>query len=156
MNKMFILITGQKMQWDAAQSFCWRHYGNLASISDELENNEIHDMAKGLHMPFWIGLYENMSSWRWSLKSPWSQFDQQWENNISSSENCASITSSSFWRGRDCTSIMPFFCNDGKKCRAMFCFLFLHLGPAFLRLTHILKTPRVTDASWLPSSGRLE
>lgn len=113
------------MSWDAAQDFCWRDNRGLASISDESENSMIHNMIKDLDMPIWIGLDENISSWTWSLKEPLSQFDQQWEDNeldnVTSLDNCASITNSCFWRGRNCMSVMPFFCNDGKKCRTMFC-----------------------------------
>lgn len=117
MKKEFVLITDQKMNWEAAQNFCQRDDGNLASISDELENSVIHNMTKDRKI--WIGLHESANSWTWSLETPLSMFDQRWEkkemDNIRTGERCASITKTNFWRDHDCTLVMPFFCNDGKK-----------------------------------------
>lgn len=118
MNKMFWLVTDQKTNWDAAQELCWKEKGDLASISNELENRMIRTMTKDLNISFWIGLYNDFNSWRWSQLTASSLRVQQWDvdepNNVNSSEHCASITNSSYWRDRDCTSIkLPFFCANG-------------------------------------------
>lgn len=115
-KKIFQLVTDQ-MSWNAALELCWSNQGDLASISDELENSMIHNMTKDLNISFWIGLQDDFNSWRWSQMPSLREFDQWWKedepDNVNSSEHCASITNSSFWRDRDCTVKMPFFCDNG-------------------------------------------
>lgn len=129
----FFSVTEQKLGWNAAQSFCQGRNGSLAVVADDVDNSIIHTMTADLNASFWIGLYENTSSWTWSLNASRSQLVQPWETSqpesISSLKQCASVTSSSLWRIHDCTSFLPFFCNRGKKCRARVClFLLLKKG----------------------------
>lgn len=125
MNKTFTLISDLRLGWDAAADFCWSRRGNLASISDELDNSIVRDMSEDLNASFWIGLYDDVSSWRWSLDTTPTRFEQRWEetepDNANSSEHCASVSKSSYWRDRDCSSVkLPFFCNSGEKSSTMF------------------------------------
>lgn len=107
------------MSWDAAQELCSRNEGELASISDELENSVIYNMTSDMNVSFWIGLRDDFNSWRWSLDS-YSHFVLRWElnepDNANSSEHCASISNISSWRDRDCSVKMPFFCDEGMMC----------------------------------------
>lgn len=107
------------MSWDAAYDLCLEDQGELASISDELENSAIYDSTKDMNISFWIGLHDDVHSWRWSLKTS-SELVLWWEqnepDNANSLEHCASISNSSSWRDRDCAATMPFFCHDGVMC----------------------------------------
>lgn len=103
------------MSWDNAQGYCSHYGGVLASISDQEENSIIYDMTKDMNT-FWIGLYDDVNSWRWTLNTS-SPFVLRWEkdepDNANSLEHCASISNISSWRDRDCSLKMPFFCDDG-------------------------------------------
>lgn len=112
-------LTVEKLSWDAAQKFCSQDEGDLASITDELENSVIHNITSDMNISFWIGLRDDFNSWRWSLNTPshsvlrWGQNEP---DNANSSEHCASISNLSSWRDRDCSVKMPFFCDDGMMC----------------------------------------
>lgn len=116
-EKTFSLFIDE-MSWDGAQEVCSRNGGDLASISDEQEHSAIYDLTKDLNVSFWIGLYDDYNSWRWSLNTS-SHFVMRWEtnepDNANSLEHCASISNISSWRDRDCSVKMPFFCDDGTQ-----------------------------------------
>ncbi|XP_056884703.1 C-type mannose receptor 2-like [Takifugu flavidus] len=101
---------------DAAQELCSQRGGDLASISDELQHSMIYNMTNDMNISFWIGLRDDVNSWRWSLNTS-SHFVLRWEqsepDNANSSEHCASISDIGSWRDRDCSVQMPFFCDDG-------------------------------------------
>ncbi|XP_056884347.1 C-type mannose receptor 2-like [Takifugu flavidus] len=114
-TKSFLLLV-EKMSWDAAQELCSQRGGDLASISDELQHSMIYNMTNDMNISFWIGLRDDVNSWRWSLNTS-SHFVLRWEqsepDNANSSEHCASISDIGSWRDRDCSVQMPFFCDDG-------------------------------------------
>lgn len=107
------------MSWDAAREFCSQSDGDLASISDDLENSMISNLTGDMNVSFWIGLRDDVESWRWSLNAA-SHFVLRWEqnepDNANSSEHCASISGLGSWRDRDCSLKMPFFCDEGMMC----------------------------------------
>uniref|UniRef100_A0A3B5KFZ8 C-type lectin domain-containing protein n=1 Tax=Takifugu rubripes TaxID=31033 RepID=A0A3B5KFZ8_TAKRU len=114
-TKSFLLLV-ETMSWDAAQELCSQRGGDLASISDELQHSMIYNMTNDMNVSFWIGLRDDVNSWRWSLNTS-SHFVLRWEqsepDNANSSEHCASISDIGSWRDRDCSVQMPFFCDDG-------------------------------------------
>lgn len=118
-----LLLSQQKMDWDAARRSCQREKGDLAFISDQLENGIIRDATKDLNGSVWIGLHENASSWTWSLDASGSPFQQPEEKSLQGGagpmKQCASVTSNGVWQVRDCASVMPFFCDHGKKSGAV-------------------------------------
>lgn len=118
------LLNFERMSWHAAREFCSQNEGDLASISNELENSVISNMTNDMNISFWIGLHDDFNSWRWSLNTS-SPFVLRWgqnePDNADSSEHCASISNISSWRDRDCSVKMPFFCDDGRTCATVAC-----------------------------------
>ncbi|XP_029913818.1 C-type lectin domain family 10 member A-like [Myripristis murdjan] len=55
------------MTWSEAQSYCRQHYTDLATVSSEEDVAKLND-AVGSHRS-WIGLYDDINSWRWSLQN---------------------------------------------------------------------------------------
>lgn len=66
----------------------------------------------------WIGLYDDINSWRWSYKnkkivfSTWSAGEP---NNFNGHEACGLIQDGS-WNDWNCSVLFPFVCLAGKKC----------------------------------------
>ncbi|XP_030286385.1 C-type mannose receptor 2-like isoform X1 [Sparus aurata] len=116
----YILITHPRMSWTEAQSYCREQYGDLATISDVQVNSRIADMAKDWEEPFWIGLYEDVNSWKWSLMGEhhytgvvedYSQWQEDQPDNAGANEYCVSMMKDGFWRDNSCTFVkMPLIC----------------------------------------------
>ncbi len=56
-----------KMSWTEAQGYCRAEYSDLATITDGNDISRINNITKDWDRPFWIGLYDDVSSWKWSL-----------------------------------------------------------------------------------------
>uniref|UniRef100_A0A667XEB9 C-type lectin domain-containing protein n=1 Tax=Myripristis murdjan TaxID=586833 RepID=A0A667XEB9_9TELE len=64
---MFYHLVEERMNWTEAQSYCRQHYTDLATVSSEEDVTKLNDTV-GSH-PSWIGLYNDINSWRWSLQN---------------------------------------------------------------------------------------
>uniref|UniRef100_A0A3B4BF38 C-type lectin domain-containing protein n=1 Tax=Periophthalmus magnuspinnatus TaxID=409849 RepID=A0A3B4BF38_9GOBI len=53
--------------WSEAQTFCRENYVDLATIETEEEWSQVVLMLQNLNIYPWIGLYDDYTSWRWSL-----------------------------------------------------------------------------------------
>lgn len=123
-----LLYTEVKMSWTEAQSYCREWHDDLATISDLEVNNAIANMAKDFESPFWIGLYDDIHSWRWSLVGQHfytgvAQHYRQWQenqpDNTGSAEHCVSMMDDGFWRDNNCMAIkMPLICLRGELHQA--------------------------------------
>uniref|UniRef100_A0A667X6G2 C-type lectin domain-containing protein n=1 Tax=Myripristis murdjan TaxID=586833 RepID=A0A667X6G2_9TELE len=58
------------MTWSEAQSYCRQHYTDLATVSSEEDVAKLND-AVGSYREghVWIGLYDDINNWRWSLQN---------------------------------------------------------------------------------------
>ena len=120
----YILVTHLRMSWTEAQSYCREQYGDLAAISDVEVNSRIADMSKDWQEPFWIGLYEDISSWKWSLMGEhhytgvvedYRQWQEDQPDNAGANEYCVSMMEDGFWRDNSCTFVkMPLICFAGE------------------------------------------
>uniref|UniRef100_A0A667WKW6 C-type lectin domain-containing protein n=1 Tax=Myripristis murdjan TaxID=586833 RepID=A0A667WKW6_9TELE len=63
-------FVAEKKSWAEAQSSCRQTYTDLATVASEGDEAELTD-ALGEHhgSQVWIGQYDDISSWRWSLQS---------------------------------------------------------------------------------------
>ncbi|XP_073331683.1 uncharacterized protein [Pagrus major] len=122
----YILVTHPKMSWTEAQSYCREQHGDLATISNVQVNSRIADMAKDWEEPFWIGLYEDIYSWKWSLMGEhyytgvvedYRQWQEDQPDNVGADEYCVSMMEDGFWRDNSCTFVkMPLICfADGSS-----------------------------------------
>nr|XP_033466302.1 C-type mannose receptor 2-like [Epinephelus lanceolatus] len=114
----YILFTDLKLSWMKAQSYCRAVHTDLATVSNEEDISRINDM--NYNMSFWIGLYDDVNSWRWSLLNEHfyteeGQDYRQWQegqpDNAGAVERCVSMMEDGFWRDNDCVQVkMPLIC----------------------------------------------
>nr|XP_055046326.1 alpha-N-acetylgalactosamine-specific lectin-like [Misgurnus anguillicaudatus] len=112
-----ILIQKRKTWYDA-QAYCRQNHIDLATV----QSNEDWMYIQGAVRPSltslaWIGLYNDIYSWRWSYQDANITF-QLWaagepDNNYAN-EACA-LMRDDMWRDYPCTRQYPFICYDGKK-----------------------------------------
>lgn len=120
---LFALFSGQTvsfvliqtaMNWTDAQSYCRRHYTDLASVRNPQENEQIRLLKPAGVVP-WIGLYRD--TWKWSnggiyLFRHWASGEP--DGGI---ENCtaADFSLSGRWEDWECGYKKPFICYSGEK-----------------------------------------
>ncbi|XP_058240962.1 C-type mannose receptor 2-like [Hemibagrus wyckioides] len=113
-----------KASWTDAQSYCRGMYSDLATIvtkkdlmrlKKELESNNLTSSA-------WIGLYNDIDSWRWSLNDLKNTVLQKWKphepNNEGGNQSCAIIDSQGYWYDEPCADPNPFICYSAGKTGA--------------------------------------
>lgn len=112
------------MTWTEAQSYCREHYKDLATVSSEEESNELVMAAQEYYNDsVWIGLYDDVNSWRWSLQnegfygegdSEFHEWNSGEPNNFMGMEDCV-VMMTNGWNDCDCLIKYPFVCYNGKK-----------------------------------------
>ncbi|XP_018545044.2 L-selectin-like [Lates calcarifer] len=116
------------MNMTEAQSYCRENYTDLATI-DNMEDvnllNSMVDLNRMIYPTFsylaWIGLYDDVNSWRWSLsdRSFYTQEEAEFRNwynyepdNENSREHCAWITNDGQWNDVFCDFYRTAVCMD--------------------------------------------
>ncbi|XP_045911447.1 macrophage mannose receptor 1-like [Micropterus dolomieu] len=119
-----------------ARSYCREKYTDLATVDDmeDVETlNEMADLSKMKYKEYshraWIGLYDDLHSWRWSLsdrrfyKDGETEF-RQWApkepNNQDSGELCAQMYDTGRWNDYKCTNPLKAVCIDVRGPTATF------------------------------------
>uniref|UniRef100_A0AAQ4QIY7 C-type lectin domain-containing protein n=1 Tax=Gasterosteus aculeatus aculeatus TaxID=481459 RepID=A0AAQ4QIY7_GASAC len=101
--------------WMTASSYCSEHYQGLATITTQENITRINSLMKAYPTrAAWIGLYDDVSGWKWSLpdegvtagaqKEFWNWQQGQPDNN-GSDERCVSMTAGGLWRDNSCTLV---------------------------------------------------
>ncbi|XP_073792209.1 C-type mannose receptor 2-like [Danio rerio] len=109
------------MNWTEAQRFCRQNYTDLATIDNMEEMKRLIKTVNGSYNgSAWIGQYDDVNSWRWSLED--NDFYQEGErdyrnwnhepNNIGGRELCVYMHSG-YWFDVPCDSYYPFVCYNG-------------------------------------------
>ncbi|XP_035999324.1 C-type mannose receptor 2-like [Fundulus heteroclitus] len=110
--------------WTEAQSFCREKYSDLAAIQgmdDVTMLNEQVDQSKmGDNHVAWIGLYDDMNSWMWSMSdSDFYQHDENftnWKteepNNYAGIESCVEMYDNGRWNDKPCAEQKNSICFD--------------------------------------------
>ncbi|XP_046723713.1 macrophage mannose receptor 1-like [Silurus meridionalis] len=115
-------FVNENKTWTEAQKFCRKNYTDLATIDNMEEMDSLlmtaNDSYSGLA---WIGLYDDLDSWRWSLDND--TFYQEGErdyrgwshqpDNYYGNELCASINYRGEWFDQPCTDKRTFVCYNG-------------------------------------------
>ncbi|XP_067449636.1 C-type mannose receptor 2-like isoform X1 [Thunnus thynnus] len=119
-----------------AQSYCRDNYTDLATI-DNMEDvtilNNTADLSKMVYPEysygFWIGLYDDMNSWRWSLSDrhfykPGEAEFRKWypgePNNKHSAEHCTQMYDGGQWNNEDCIASFRAVCSDVRGSNVTF------------------------------------
>ncbi|XP_060720064.1 C-type mannose receptor 2-like [Tachysurus vachellii] len=116
------IFTTSSMTWAAGQSYCRVMYDDLATIQGDTDMLTFKKEAasNGLKASAWVGLYNDINSWRWSLNKlsvdevPYSNWGPSQPDNAAGKQSCAVIDKNSLWWDADCSEQKPFMCYDAK------------------------------------------
>lgn len=120
------IIVLQNMAWRQTQKHCRENYMDLASVSNQAENQALQQMINesGLSL-VWIGLFRD--EWKWSDQSTSSL--RYWESSQPNNDGACTLynPSAKAWYDRGCTDGHPFYCYKGKHiCYSLILFLKCH------------------------------
>ncbi|XP_058271529.1 macrophage mannose receptor 1-like [Hemibagrus wyckioides] len=115
-------FVNENKTWTEAQRYCRENYTDLATIDNMEEMNTLINTVNGSYSGLaWIGLYDDLDSWRWSLGDD--AFYQEgerdfrgWEHqpdNSNGQEFCVSMNTRGEWFDRPCDYRYKFVCYNG-------------------------------------------
>ncbi|XP_028260902.1 mannose-binding protein C-like [Parambassis ranga] len=114
-SRRYILITHQEMSWSEARSYCRTFYSDLATIATERDFNEVASLPQ--NTTFWIGLYDDVNSWDWSLvgelfNPPGDKRYRRWQegqpDNARSAQHCVALSKSGTWTDESCSTAITY------------------------------------------------
>ncbi|XP_071357196.1 C-type mannose receptor 2-like [Trachinotus anak] len=95
--------------WDEAQSYCRDMFTDLATVTSKDENRRMLSVTQGLEDFVWIGLYDDLTKWKWSLdskdfngKKDFSSWDESQPDNRLSSQHCVTMSPQGTWNDAPC------------------------------------------------------
>ncbi|XP_036420692.1 macrophage mannose receptor 1-like, partial [Colossoma macropomum] len=100
-----------------AQSYCREHHTDLASVTNQTENQQIFNISKNYLTAYhiWIGLFND--SWKWSDQSNSSfRYWMSGPENYGQGGKCAAVllTEKDQWNNEKCDNQLPFICYENK------------------------------------------
>ncbi|XP_078140656.1 C-type mannose receptor 2-like [Centroberyx gerrardi] len=109
--------------WTEAQSYCREKFTDLATVDNQEDMAKLNEIL-GRHYKgiVWIGLYDDINSWRWSLenKSYYSEEEAEFRmwggnepDNLYNNESCVFIDWAGMWLDAPCSFKQPFICYNG-------------------------------------------
>ncbi|KAI9546284.1 hypothetical protein NQZ68_028700 [Dissostichus eleginoides] len=117
----YILIPDEPKTWFEAQSYCREKYTDLATINDVQDMYRVMEKMENYSNDFWIGLYEDVATWRWSLSGYYGASEAEFRNwgagepNLESAiQDCAGLQHTGEWRDLRCDLLNFFLCFDGR------------------------------------------
>ncbi|XP_058240115.1 putative C-type lectin domain family 20 member A [Hemibagrus wyckioides] len=116
--KYYLMMT--KLNWSDAQNYCRVNYNDLAKFQSDSDWQSLITEAtsKGLSGPAWVGIYNDINSWRWSLNElplknvPYTCWASGEPDNIGGKEACGIIATYNAWSDVPCTGLRPFICYN--------------------------------------------
>ncbi|XP_047665058.1 lymphocyte antigen 75-like [Tachysurus fulvidraco] len=112
--RKYYLISEQKT-WSEAQAYCQANKTDLAMIESSDEMLQLQSVAQSqtFTSSAWIGLYNDIKSWRWSFENAplgsLSYWDSNQPDNHNGNEECA-LTNQGKWDDKPCTEDHEFIC----------------------------------------------
>ncbi|XP_053089822.1 C-type mannose receptor 2-like [Pangasianodon hypophthalmus] len=117
-RKYYLIQQGR--QWIDAQAYCRATYTDLATIetNDSMVQLQNEAQRQQFSSSAWIGLYNDINSWRWSLGNEPLGIMSDWAagepDNAEGHEACAA-TNPDIWFDVDCAVIFHFVCFDDRN-----------------------------------------
>uniref|UniRef100_A0AAZ1XG31 C-type lectin domain-containing protein n=1 Tax=Oreochromis aureus TaxID=47969 RepID=A0AAZ1XG31_OREAU len=117
-------FVNQKMTWTEAQSYCREHFTDLVTIYNSNINQLLFSMGPKIEDSAWIGLYDDVFTWKWSMEGKlfyvgsthefliWAK-DQP--NCANAKEYCVALEGQTELYDRSCGESYPFLCYNGRK-----------------------------------------
>ncbi len=116
-------FVSENKTWTEAQRYCRQNYTDLATIDNMEEMNRLINTVNGSYNgSAWIGQYDDVNSWRWSLED--NDFYQEGErdfrnwyhepDNSGGKQLCVYMNYDGKWYDISCDNMLPFVCYDGK------------------------------------------
>ncbi|KAI4895024.1 hypothetical protein NFI96_001398 [Prochilodus magdalenae] len=115
-------FVNESKSWTEAQRYCRENYTDLATIDNMEEMNRLINTVNSSYSGLaWIGLYDDLDSWRWSLKddSFYKEGEREFRgwrhqpDNYDGKELCAYLQFDGTWFDHNCQYWNPFVCYDG-------------------------------------------
>ncbi|XP_051734835.1 macrophage mannose receptor 1-like [Ctenopharyngodon idella] len=122
------VFVNESKTWAEAQRYCRDKYSDLATIENEQQTVQLLDTVKDDSIDLaWIGLYDDLNSWKWTLEDSdfFNDFYQEGErdyrnfnnqpDNSGGNELCVYMDYDGKWYDMSCDNTLPFICYDGKE-----------------------------------------
>ncbi|XP_058626580.1 macrophage mannose receptor 1-like isoform X2 [Onychostoma macrolepis] len=116
-------FVNESKSWTEAQRYCRQNYTDLATIDNMEEMNRLINTVNGSYNgSAWIGLYDDVNSWRWSLED--NDFYQEGERDFrnfyhepdnAGNELCVYMNNNGKWFDYSCDNYYTFVCYDGRE-----------------------------------------
>uniref|UniRef100_A0A672SH70 C-type lectin domain-containing protein n=1 Tax=Sinocyclocheilus grahami TaxID=75366 RepID=A0A672SH70_SINGR len=110
-------FVNESKTWTEAQRYCRQNYTDLATIDNMEEMNRLINTVNGTYNDSaWIGEYDDVNSWRWSLED--NDFYQEEErdfrnwyhepDNSGGNQLCVYMDYNGKWYDMSCDNTLPF------------------------------------------------
>ncbi|XP_042257521.1 lymphocyte antigen 75-like [Thunnus maccoyii] len=107
------VVVNQSMTWSNAQRYCRANFIDLATVRNDTENQQIHNLVLTKDWT-WIGLYRDPDSflYNWSDGSPYSLTTWGDKHSVSGSlrSMMCGVQESNQWTFKSCEERFPFVC----------------------------------------------
>ncbi|TKS93171.1 Lectin Precursor [Collichthys lucidus] len=114
------------LTWSKAQAHCREMNADLATVFNVEDMNRLVNEAQDSRPTgkAWIGLHDNLTSWRWSFSNSSYYRDQEanyrnWyygqPDNFLGDQMCVTMWSGGVWQDTRCSLTNPFICYDGSR-----------------------------------------
>uniref|UniRef100_A0A9J7XT67 C-type lectin domain-containing protein n=1 Tax=Cyprinus carpio carpio TaxID=630221 RepID=A0A9J7XT67_CYPCA len=100
----YVLIQEYKT-WNEARNFCQKNYIDLATVQTDEQWSEINKLRAKYLSDTWIGLYDDVNSWRWSFHDEhltYARWDKYQPDNYGGDQDCVILHSNGYWRDKGC------------------------------------------------------
>uniref|UniRef100_A0A671L1G6 C-type lectin domain-containing protein n=1 Tax=Sinocyclocheilus anshuiensis TaxID=1608454 RepID=A0A671L1G6_9TELE len=112
----YVLIQEYKA-WNEAQDFCRKNYVDLATVQTDEEWSELNKLRAKYRSNTWIGLYDDVNSWRWSFRDKrltYARWDEDQPDNYRGDQDCVMLHSDGYWHDKSCNLKCVVICQGGK------------------------------------------
>ncbi|XP_058241252.1 putative C-type lectin domain family 20 member A [Hemibagrus wyckioides] len=118
LHKYDLMMT--QVSWPVAQNYCRVTYTDLATVVSDSDWLRFKNEAANKHLAAnaWVGLYNDINSWRWSLNDlplknvTYSCWVSGQPDNLYGNEACGIIGYYNAWWDVPCAGLRPFICYN--------------------------------------------
>ncbi|XP_039890140.1 C-type mannose receptor 2-like [Simochromis diagramma] len=117
-------FVNQQMTWTEAQSYCREHFTDLVTIYNSNINQLLLSISPKTNTWAWMGLYDDPSSWKWSMEGKLFYVGSThefmiWANGqpdcANAKEYCVALQGQTQMDDRPCGDSYPFLCYNAKN-----------------------------------------